>query len=199
MIYNDHWLREHGYNIFDPFEPNHIREVHVASDRPLRKVISYGVTSFGYDLRLSPSDFRIFRHVPGSVVDPKRFNPANLEPAKLHRDEDGSRYFILPGHSYGLGVALEHMKVPADVIVVAIGKSTYARAGLICNVTPAEPGWEGHLTLEFSNASPADCRIYADEGVTQLLFFKGDTCQTSYAQRAGKYQHQKHEVTLPRT
>jgi dCTP deaminase len=91
------------------------------------------------------------------------------------------------------------MKVPADVIVVAIGKSTYARAGLICNVTPAEPGWEGHLTLEFSNASPADCRIYADEGVTQLLFFKGDTCQTSYAQRAGKYQHQKHEVTLPRT
>ena len=196
MIHNDHWLHEHGYNIFDPFERNHVRSVGVA---PPRHVISYGVTSFGYDLRLSPSDFRIFRHVPGSVVDPKRFNPANLEPAKLHKDEDGSRYFILPGHSYGLGVALEHMKVPADVIVVAIGKSTYARAGLICNVTPAEPGWEGHLTLEFSNASPADCRIYADEGVTQLLFFEGDACQTSYAQRAGKYQHQKHEVTLPRT
>ncbi len=201
LIHNDHWLREHGYNIFDPFEANHVRTVFVSTDAPLRKVISFGVTSFGYDLRLSPSDFRIFKHVPGSIVDPKKFNPANLEPARLHKDEDGSRYFILPGHSYGLGVALERMTVPDDVIIVAIGKSTYARCGVIANTTPAEPGWSGFLTLEFSNSSPTDCRIYADEGVVQLLLFHGGMCQTPYGRRegGGKYQHQKHEVTLPRT
>lgn len=160
-----------------------------------RGVISYGASSYGYDLRLSPREFLIFRHVPGTVINPKRFNPANLEPAELHRDEDGE-FFILPGHSYGLGVALEHLNLPADVTAQFIGKSTYARCGLIANLTPGEAGWRGHLTLEFSNASGADVRIYANEGVVQAVFFRGEPCATSYEDRRGKYQDQPANVVL---
>lgn len=158
-------------------------------------VISYGASSYGYDLRLSAREFLIFRHVPGTVINPKRFNPANLEPAELHRDEDGE-FFILPGHSYGLGVALEHLNLPADVTAQFIGKSTYARCGLIANLTPGEAGWRGHLTLEFSNASGADVRIYANEGVVQAVFFRGEPCATSYEDRRGKYQDQPANVVL---
>ena len=124
-----------------------------------------------------------------------------LEPTPLHEDEDGG-YFILPAHSYGLGVALEKLRVPANITVICLGKSTYARLGIIVNTTPAEASWEGHLTLEFSNSSGADCRIYANEGICQLLFFEGDPCDTTYSDRQGKYQHQperlfwKHDVTL---
>jgi dCTP deaminase len=138
-----------------------------------------------------------FRHVPGTVMNPKRFNPANLEPAPLHQDEDG-RYFILPAHTYGLGVALEKLKVPPNITVICLGKSTYARLGIIVNTTPAEASWEGHLTLEFSNSSGADCRIYAEEGICQLLFFEGDACETTYQDRSGKYQYQPERVTLAR-
>ena len=123
--------------------------------------------------------------------------PANLETAPLHEDADGA-YFILPAHSYGLGVALEHMRVPPNITVICLGKSTYARLGIIVNTTPAEASWEGHLTLEFSNSSGADCRIYANEGICQLLFFEGDPCDTTYKDRAGKYQHQPERVTLAR-
>ena len=158
-------------------------------------VISYGASSYGYDLRLSAREFLIFRHVPGTVINPKRFNPANLEPAELHHDEDGE-FFILPGHSYGLGVALEHLNLPADVTAQFIGKSTYARCGLIANLTPGEAGWRGHLTLEFSNASGADVRIYANEGVVQAVFFRGEPCATSYEDRRGKYQDQPANVVL---
>ncbi len=172
-----------------PFESKLIRRV---EEMP---VISYGLSSYGYDIRLSPVEFRIFRHIPGTVVDPKNFNPENLEPTKLHSDGNGS-YFILPAHSYGLGVSLEHLEVPEDTTVLCIGKSSYARVGLIANLTPAEAGWRGHLTLEFSNSSSADCRIYANEGVVQLLFLLGNPCSVSYEQRRGKYQDQPEKVVF---
>jgi dCTP deaminase len=192
MIKNDRWIAARAAEgMIEPFVPSLVREADG------RRVISYGLSSYGYDLRLSPKDFRIFRHIPGTVVDPKNFNAANLEREELREDEHG-RYFILPSHSYGLGVALERLAVPENISVLCIGKSTYARIGCIANLTPAEAGWRGHLTLEFSNASHADLRIYAEEGIVQLLFFEGDPCDISYAQRAGKYQDQGHEVTLPR-
>jgi dCTP deaminase len=162
------------------------------------ELISFGLSSFGYDIRLSSNDFRIFRHIPGEVADPKRFNESHLEQAVLHSDNSGD-YFIIPGNSYALGCAMEALDVPRNIMVVCVGKSTYARVGLICNCTPAEPGWKGHLTLEFSNSSSADCRIYANEGVAQLLFFEGGDCDISYADRNGKYQYQLEEVTLPRS
>jgi dCTP deaminase len=163
-----------------------------------RRVISYGASSYGYDLRLSPKEFLVFRHVPGTVVDPKDFNPANLEPVELHRDAKGD-FFVLPGHSYGLGVAKEHLKLPADVTALFIGKSTYARAGVIANLTPGEAAWAGHLTLEFSNSSGADVRLYANEGIVQALFFRGEPCATSYEDRAGKYQNQPEQVVTARS
>jgi dCTP deaminase len=192
MIKNDIWIRAQAeQGMISPFEPQLIRRV---EDQP---IISFGLSSFGYDIRLSPADFRIFRHIPGTVVDPKQFNPHNLEQTQLHTDQDGS-YFILPAHSYGLGVALEKLNVPDNVIIVCLGKSTYARCGIIASTTPAEAAWRGHLTLEFSNSSSADCRIYANEGIVQLLFFEGDPCSVSYASRQGKYQDQQLAVTLPR-
>lgn len=198
MIKNDTWITQMAEKgMITPFEPSLVREIHDPETASLRRVISYGLSSYGYDIRLSPKEFRVFRHIPGTVVDPKNFSPANLEPASLHTDANGS-YFILPAHSYGLGVALERLEVPENVSVICIGKSTYARTGLIANLTPAEAGWRGHLTLEFSNSSSADCRIYADEGVVQLLFFEGDPCAVSYNTRQGKYQDQAEVVTLAR-
>jgi dCTP deaminase len=192
MIKNDAWITASAREgMITPFEPELVSKV---DDR---RVLSYGLSSYGYDIRLSPNDFRIFRHVPGTVINPKAFNPANLEQVELQEDEHG-QFFILPAHSYGLGVALEGLKIPNNISVLCIGKSTYARIGCIANLTPAEAGWEGHLTLEISNASHADCRIYANEGIVQLLFFEGEPCDTSYAKRQGKYQHQLQEVTLPR-
>ena len=140
----------------------------------------------------------IFEPGGGTVLDPKHFNAKNLEQAPLHQVEDGSEYFILPGHSYGLGVAMERLQIPPNVTVLCIGKSTYCRCGIIANLSPAEAGWRGHLTIELSNCSPADARIYAKEGIVQLLFFEGDNCQTSYATREGKYQDQLAEVTTAR-
>jgi dCTP deaminase len=132
VIKNDTWIRELAdRGGIAPFEPQQVRRV---DDRP---VISYGLSSFGYDIRLSPNEFRIFRHIPGTVVDPKNFNPENLETAALHRDDSGE-FFILPAHSYGLGVAIERLEVPDNVTILCVGKSTYARAGIIANLTPAE-------------------------------------------------------------
>ena len=192
MIKNDNWIKKQAAKgMIQPFEGRLVNRV---DDR---RLLSYGLSSFGYDIRLSPNDFRIFRHVPGTVIDPKNFNPANLEPQVLRSDEQGD-YFILPAHSYALGVALEYLEIPPNISVLCIGKSTYARIGCIANLTPAEAGWKGHLTLEISNASHADCRIYAGEGIVQLLFFEGEPCETSYQTREGKYQNQAHEVTLPK-
>ena len=201
MLKSDRWIRENAAaGMIEPFVPELVR--HVEADScigvPQRiPALSYGCSSYGYDLRLSEKEFLIFRHVPGTVMNPKRFNPANLEPAPLHRDEDGA-YFILPAHSYGLGVALERLKVPPTITVICLGKSTYARLGIIVNTTPAEAAWEGHLTLEFSNASGADCRVYINEGICQLLFFEGEPCEVTYRDRQGKYQDQGHQVVTAR-
>ena len=163
----------------------------------IRRVLSYGASSYGYDLRLSPREFLIFRHIPGTVVDPKAFNPANLEPAELHSDEHGE-FFILPAHSYGLGVAVEKLSLPSDVTALFVGKSSYARCAIHANLTPGEAGWRGYLTLEFSNGSSADTRIYANEGIVQALFFRGEPCATCYETRAGKYQDQPAVIVTAR-
>jgi dCTP deaminase len=162
------------------------------------QLISCGLSSFGYDLTLSPDDFRIFRRVPGTVVDPKHFTGSHLETSKLITLISGERFFVLPAHSYALGVSTERLHMPPDVVGVCVGKSTYARCGVICNVTPLEPGWKGHLTIEISNSSDSDVRVYANEGIAQVLFHQGATPQTTYADRSGKYQDQRHEVTLAR-
>ncbi|PSN14759.1 dCTP deaminase [filamentous cyanobacterium CCT1] len=198
MIKNDAWIAKMANEgMIEPFQPSLVRQLDQTDQGLGQPVISYGLSSYGYDIRLSPAEFRIFRHIPGTVVDPKNFSPANLEPTELRSDASGS-YFILPAHSYGLGVALEKISVPNNISVICIGKSTYARCGIIANLTPAEAGWRGHLTLEFSNSSSADCRIYANEGVVQLIFFEGEPCQISYETRRGKYQDQAEQVTLAR-
>ena len=189
MIKNDVWIKQMAdLGMITPFESRLIRVSKEGSS-----VISFGTSSFGVDIRLSPKEFKIFRHIPGIVIDPKNFNPQNLEPTPLHTDVSGN-YFILPAHSYGLGVALERLQVPDNITVICIGKSTYARCGIIANLTPAEAGWRGHLTLEFSNSSSA----YANEGVVQLLFLEGEPCEVSYESRRGKYQDQAEVVTLAR-
>lgn len=192
MLKNDYWIQENSLNnqLIQPFEDRLVSSI---EDRSL---LSYGLSSYGYDIRLSAEEFWIFRHIPGTVIDPKNFNPNNLERAELYTDEQGNQYFILPANSYGLGVAVERLSLPDNVSCLAIGKSTYARCGIIANTTPAEAGWTGHLTLEFSNASKADCRIYAGEGIVQLLFFEGDRCRTTYKERLGKYQDQPEKVTI---
>lgn len=199
MIKNDKWIRQQAAaGMIRPFKESLVRSVTSGLDYPSpqqRKVLSYGTSSFGYDIRLSSKEFMVFQHVPGTVVDPKAFNSRNLRAVDLHRGKNGD-YFILPAHSYGLGVALEHLDIPENITVLCIGKSTYARCGIIANLTPAEAAWRGHLTLEFSNSSGADCRIYANEGVCQLLFLEGDSCEITYHDRDGKYQDQLEQVTL---
>lgn len=195
MIKSDRWIKEQSEknNLIYPFVPELVRKAENGNP-----VISYGTSSYGYDIRLSPEDFRIFRHIPGQIVDPKNFNPDFLEPAELFIDNNGV-FFIVPGNSYALGVAVERLEIPDNVTVICLGKSTYARCGLIANLTPAEASWKGNLTLEFSNSSNSDCRIYVNEGVVQLLFLESDeTCEISYETRKGKYQNQTESITLPR-
>lgn len=157
--------------------------------------ISFGLSSYGYDLTLSPHDFRIFQHVPGLIVNPKEFDARCLANAELQSDPWGD-FFVLPGHTYALGVTIERQRLPNNVTALYIGKSTYARAGIIVNTTPGEAGWEGHLTLEISNSSGADCRIYANEGICQALFFEAPPCDRPYGD--GKYQNQSEVVTTAR-
>lgn len=199
MLKNDKWIIEQAkQGMIQPFETKSVRRLTLETGQEL-PILSWGLGSYGYDLRLSPHDFRIFRHIPGTVVDPKNFNPKNLEAAELHYNPDGSSYFIIPANSYGLGASLESIKMPANVTAICLGKSTYARVGVIANITPLEASWEGQsVTLEFSNASSADVKIYANEGVVQLLFFEGEACQTTYKDRSGKYQNQGSGVTLPK-
>lgn len=179
----------------DYTEPQPLSIPIVTSDSP---VISYGVSSYGYDIRLSPSEFKVFKHVPGTVVSPKSFSLDNLEDCQLKKDEEGE-YFIIPANSYALGVALERLEIPRNITVLVIGKSTYCRCGIIVNVSPVEAEWKGHLTLEFSNSSSTDCKVFANEGICQLLFFESDSpCNVSYEDRHGKYQNQQHCITLPR-
>lgn len=178
-----------------PFEPQKVRTVDPGYDLSPCSAISFGTSSYGYDLRLAPHDFRVFRHVPGLIVDPKAFDDRCLVPAEIQGDDQGW-YFILPAHTYALGVVIERQALPPNVTAFYIGKSTYARCGVIVNTTPGEAGWEGHLTVEISNSSGADCRIYANEGICQAVLFEGVPCHQPYGN--GKYQDQGAAVTLAR-
>jgi dCTP deaminase len=160
-----------------------------------RKLLSYGLSSYGYDIRLSPKQCLIFGRTQSGDCDPKNFDQGILRPAELLEDEKG-QYFLLPPFGYCLGVAEEYLDLPKDVTVVAVGKSTYARSGILVNITPAEALWRGHLTLEISNCTGLFNRIYANEGICQLLFFRGKECETDYQMRKGKYQNQPKEVVF---
>ena len=156
-----------------------------------KRVISYGTSSYGYDVRCA-NEFKIFTNINSAVVDPKNFDESSFV------DWSGD-VCIIPPNSFALARTVEYFRIPRSVLTVCLGKSTYARCGIIVNVTPLEPEWEGHVTLEFSNTTPLPARIYAHEGVAQMLFFEADqVCETSYADRAGKYQGQL-GVTLPKT
>lgn len=181
-IMPDHWIREQAINhgMIEPFVEKQTAE----------GKISYGLSSYGYDSRCS-NEFKIFTNVDSAVVDPKNFSPESF----VDRETD---VCIIPPNSFVLTRSVEYFRIPKDVLVVCLGKSTYARCGLIVNVTPLEPGWEGHVTLEISNTTPLPAKVYANEGVAQFLFFKGSSgCEVSYADRAGKYMGQT-GVTLPR-
>jgi len=171
-------------NMIDPFIPGQIRE----GDNG--RVISYGTSSYGYDIRCA-DEFKIFTNINSAVVDPKNFDDNSFVDVK-------SDVCIIPPNSFALARTVEYLRIPRNVLVVCLGKSTYARCGIIVNVTPLEPDWEGHVTLEFSNTTPLPAKIYANEGVAQILFFESDeVCETSYGDRAGKYQGQQ-GVTLPK-
>lgn len=188
------WINQPELNMIYPFIPQQIKAVE-GFDLEQRKVISYGLSSYGYDIRLSQHDFKIFTREPGKVVNPKKFDNNSLTKGKKHYDADGACFFILPAHTYALGVSTEHFNIPSNVTGVCLGKSTYARVGIMANVTPLEAGWKGYLTIEISNSSCADVRIYADEGIAQLVFHTGEQCRITYADRAGKYQDQAQVVT----
>ena len=185
-IKSDRWIRrmaeEHG--MIEPFEPGQVRYV------DNKKVISYGTSSYGYDIRCA-DEFKVFTNINSTIVDPKDFDPASFVDVK-------SDVCIIPPNSFALARTVEYFRIPRNVLTVCLGKSTYARCGIIVNVTPFEPEWEGYVTLEFSNTTPLPAKIYAGEGFAQVLFFESDEpCEVSYADRGGKYQKQ-HGVTLPR-
>ena len=161
-----------------------------ADAAPRPGTISYGLTSYGYDVRVG-RHFKVFTNVYGAVVDPKNFSPA----AFIDIEADSC---IIPPNSFALAETVEYFEIPRDVLVICVGKSTYARCGIIVNVTPLEPEWEGHVTLEFSNTTPLPAKIYANEGAAQFLFLQGnEPCEVSYRDKAGKYQGQR-GVTLPK-
>jgi dCTP deaminase len=168
---------------------------HLVNKEEDRKLLSYGLSSYGYDIRLSSKQCLIFGKIQAGDCDPKNFDPDILRPTELLEDDRG-QYFLLPPYGYCLGVAYERLKLPRDVTVVAVGKSTYARSGILVNITPAESGWQGYLTLEISNCTGLYNRIYANEGITQLLFYRGNPCEVSYQDRKGKYQDQPNEVVF---
>ncbi|MBM75821.1 MAG: dCTP deaminase [Proteobacteria bacterium] len=185
----DHWIRKMALeqDMIKPFEPHLVRET---NQENIKKVISYGTSSYGYDVRCAP-EFKVFTNVYGGIVDPKNFD------SKAYVDINGD-YCIIPPNSFALARTMEYFKIPRDTLVICLGKSTYARCGIIVNVTPLEPEWEGQVTLEFSNTTNLPARIYANEGVAQMLFFQSDDlCETSYKDRGGKYQGQE-GVTLPK-
>ena len=162
------------------------------------KIVSKGLTSYGYDVSLS-DDVKLFTNINSATIDPKRFNEEeSLVDATVKTDpRDGSRYVILPPNSYLLGVTQEYFRIPRNVMVICLGKSTYARCGAIVNATPIEPGFKGNVVIEVSNSTPSPMRIYVNEGIAQFLFFEGSECEISYADRGGKYMNQT-GVTLPK-
>ncbi len=189
-IKSDKWIRrmaeEHG--MIEPFEPGQIRK-----DASGQKIVSYGTSSYGYDIRCAP-EFKVFTNIYSTVVDPKNFDERSFVDIE-------SDVCIIPPNSFALARTVEYFRIPRNVLTICLGKSTYARCGIIVNVTPFEPEWEGYVTLEFSNTPPLPAKIYAGEGCAQVLFFesdKDDVCETSYKDRGGKYQSQV-GVTLPKT
>jgi dCTP deaminase len=187
-IKSDRWIQRmsNEHNLISPFENQLIRRV---DDR---RIISCGLSSYGYDCRLARDEFKVFSPVTGTEVDPKNFDPNSLLDVPIRRAEDGSDYWLLPPHSYALGVTIERFQIPRNVTALAIGKSTYARCGLIANTTPLEANWCGRLVVELYNAANLPVRLYAEEGFIQILFFEADEeCETSYSDRGGKYQDQK--------
>ena len=183
----DHWIRrmarDHG--MIEPFEPEQVR----ANDSG--KIVSYGTSSYGYDVRCS-THFKVFTNINSAVVDPKGFDDRSFVNVE-------SDVCIIPPNSFALASTVEYFRIPRNVLTICLGKSTYARCGIIVNVTPLEPEWEGHITLEFSNTTTLPAKIYANEGVAQVVFLESDEpCETSYLDRGGKYQGQR-GVTLPRT
>lgn len=185
-ILNDSQIIERCKNsqMISPFEEGQVRKIGE------NKIISYGTSSYGYDARVA-NEFKIFTNINSSIIDPKNFNTQSF--VDIQTD-----VCIIPPNSFALARTVEYFKIPRDILVVCVGKSTYARCGIIVNVTPLEPEWEGHVTLEFSNTTPLPAKIYANEGACQFLFFQGsDMCKTSYKDRNGKYQSQT-GVTIPR-
>lgn len=191
MIKSDIWIRQQCEPVscprpmIEPFEPTLINKLSGSS------VVSYGTSSYGYDIRCA-NEFKIFTNVNNSLVDPKNFDP------DCFVDVEGD-YCIIPPNSFALARTVEYFRIPVDVLAICMGKSTYARCGIIVNVTPLEPGWEGYLTLEFSNTTPLPAKIYANEGCAQILFLGGDQpCATTYKDRGGKYQNQENKPVCPR-
>jgi dCTP deaminase len=181
-VKNDRWIRKMclEHKMIEPFEEKQVRQ----------GVISYGISSYGYDLRIA-DEFKIFTNVNSTIVDPKHVDPGTMVDFK-------GPVALIPPNSFALGRSVEYFRIPRNVITVTLGKSTYARCGIITNVTPFEPEWEGFVTLEISNTTPLPARIYANEGIAQVLFFESDeVCETSYKDKAGKYQAQQ-GITLPR-
>ena len=186
-IKSDKWIQSMSeeHNMIHPFSSNQIR-----LDKDGNKLISYGVSSYGYDVRCS-NEFKVFTNIHSAVVDPKSFDERSFVDIE-------SDICVIPPNSFALARTVEYFKIPRNVLTICLGKSTYARCGIIVNVTPLEPEWEGHVTLEFSNTTNLPAKIYAGEGVAQMLFFESDEeCMTSYKDRNGKYQGQT-GVTLPK-
>jgi dCTP deaminase len=186
-IKSDAWIRRMAQKerMIEPFSPTQVR----ASETG-QSIISYGISSYGYDLRVS-NEFKVFTNVFNTMVDPKAFDPKSFVDIE-------TEICIVPPNSFALARSVEYFRIPRDVITICLGKSTYARCGIIVNVTPLEPEWEGHVTLEISNTTPLPARIYANEGLAQVLFIGGDEiCETSYADRAGKYMRQR-GITIPK-
>lgn len=184
-IKSDYWITKMAqeHHMISPFIKNQVRS-HAG-----KRVISYGTSSYGYDVRCAP-EFKIFTNVHSAIVDPKDFDAKSFVDVKAD-------VCIIPPNSFALARTLEYFRIPRNVLTICLGKSTYARCGIIVNVTPLEPEWEGHVTLEFSNTTPLPAKIYANEGVAQFLFFESDeACQLSYLDKAGKYQGQQ-GITLP--
>jgi dCTP deaminase len=185
-IKSDRWIRRmaEGQGMIEPFEPGQVREVNG------HRIVSYGTSSYGYDVRCA-AEFKIFTNINSTIVDPKDFDPSSFV------DFTGE-ICIIPPNSFALARTVEYFRIPRSVLTICLGKSTYARCGIIVNVTPLEPEWEGHVTLEFSNTTPLPAKIYANEGVAQMLFFESDeVCDVSYRDRGGKYMGQV-GVTLPK-
>jgi dCTP deaminase len=172
------------YGMIDPYEAGQVKEVEG------KRIVSYGTSSYGYDIRCA-DEFKLFTNINSTIVDPKEFDEKNFV------DIQGASV-IIPPNSFALARTVEYFRIPRNVLTICLGKSTYARCGILVNVTPFEPEWEGYVTLEFSNTTPLPAKIYANEGVAQVVFFESDeVCETSYRDRGGKYQGQR-GVTLPK-